>query len=181
MTSNFIPVIQETLHTKHTSYIYDNRQLYHAQHFYSINFHLLWWSQWCLSSHQNYDKSCAANTAQPASLHLTVRALNKYFCQIQYIIQKTCTSNNCGRLAVTHAKHNAKTSSTNTVSHITTNDKYQITSEQHRQKTAALRLLTLLFPSFETPLHFSLIMCTHVQYCNFCSKYGSDIAIMCMK
>jgi hypothetical protein len=36
--------------------------------------------------------------------------------------------------------HNAKTSATNTVSHFTTNDKYQMASEQHHEKSAALRV-----------------------------------------
>ena len=135
------------------------------------------WSQWCLSGHYNYDKSCAVNTAQPVSLHLTVKALSKCFWQIQYTTQETYSSNNCGRLAVTHAKQNAKTSTKNTVSHFTTNDKYQMTSEHHHEKSAVLRLSILLFPSFETPLHFSFITSTYVQYCNFCSKHGSYLAI----
>ena len=169
------PYLLSAPHTQ--TYIYDNSQPYHAQYFYSINFYLLLWSQWCLSGHYNYDKSCAANTAQPASLHLTVKALSKYFWQIQYVTQETCTSNKHGRLAVTHAKHNAKTSTMNTVSHYTTNDKYQMTSEQRHNKSAVLYLSILLFPSFETPLHFSFITSTYARYCNFCSKHGSYLAI----
>jgi hypothetical protein len=87
--------------------------------FISINFRLLCWSQWCPSSHVIYDKSHVANTAQPAALHvcLTAKAVNKYFWQEQHIIPKTCTCHNCGRLAAIHAKHNVKTSTTNSVTH----------------------------------------------------------------
>ena len=177
------PYLLSAPHTQIYIYIYiyicmyDNSQTYHAQYFYSINFYLLLWSQWCLSGHYNYDKGCAANTAQPASLHLTVKALSKYFWQIQYITQESCNSNKRGRLAVIHAKHNAKTSTMNTVSHFTTNDKYQMTSEQRHDKNAVLYLSILLFPSFETPLHFSLITSTYAQYCNFCSQHQSYLAI----
>jgi hypothetical protein len=91
-----------------------NRQLYHAQNFYSVNFYLSLWSQWC---HQNYDKSCATNTTQSVSLHLTTKPPIKYFWQTQNITHETCSPNNCARLAVTHAKHNVKTSNMNTVTY----------------------------------------------------------------